>query len=100
MDDDRLRTVIVGAAEEFTTRGANVFLRSKAKVLKTERPDRGWQIGLSRQFARRKRMGFGRQIRTLPAAGLDSARPGCIMACRFGRGDAGGGRDSDERIFG
>jgi hypothetical protein len=33
MDDDRLRTVIVGAAEEFTTRGANVFLRSKAKGL-------------------------------------------------------------------
>src|SRR5882757_8176651 len=26
-----------------------------------------------------------------PPSGLDSARPGCIMACRFGRGDAGGG---------
>jgi hypothetical protein len=92
MDDDRLRTVIVGAVEEFASRGANVFLRSKAKVLKTERPGRGWQIGLSRRFARLKRMRLGRQIRTLPPAGLDSARPGCIMACRFRHGDAGGER--------
>jgi hypothetical protein len=33
MDDDRLRTVIVGAVEEFTSRGASVFFAPEGKGL-------------------------------------------------------------------